>query len=93
MSTRRMLPNRRRSVSFGFECGGHHCPATASRFAAGSLGELFLDAGKLNTTLQSNAETSAVLVSLLLQHRVPPHVIAHSIAGPIKVALEMAVQS
>ena len=93
MSTRKMLPNRRPSESFGFECEGHRYRATASRFADGSLGELFLDTGKPNTTLQSNAETSAVLVSLLLQHGVPPHVIGHSIAGPIKIALGMAVQA
>ena len=93
MSVRRMLPNRRTNVSFGFECEGHHYRATASRFADGALGELFLNTGKPSTTLRSNAETSAVLVSLLLQHGVPPKVIAHSIAGPIKIALEMAVQS
>lgn len=88
-----MLLNRRRSVSFGFECGGHHYRATASRFADGTLGDLFLDTGTPNTTLQSNAETSAVLVSLLLQHGVPPRLIPHSIAEPIKIAPRMAVRT
>ena len=81
-NTRRMLPNRRPSVSFGFECEGHRYRATASRFPDGALGELFLDTGKPNTTLQTNAETSAVLVSLLLQHGVPPNVTAPVIVEP-----------
>lgn len=92
MNTRRTLPNRRGSLSFGFEWEGHRYRATASRFPDGALDEPFLDTGKPNTTLQSNAETSAVLVSLLLQYGVPPNIIARSIAGPIKIALAMAVQ-
>ena len=34
--------------------------------------------------------TSAILVSLLLQHGVELHVIKHSISGPIAVALNLA---
>jgi hypothetical protein len=40
--------------------------------------------------LQQHAETSAILVSLLLQHGVELHVILHSISGPIAVALNLA---
>ena len=93
MKFRRMLANRRSSVSFAFQCEGHCDRAAASRFAGGALGELFLDTGRPDKTLQSNAETSAVLVSLLLQFGEPSKVIAHSIAGPIEIALGMAVQA
>lgn len=89
--TRQRFANRRRSISFNFEHEGHRYRATASRLANGELGEIFLDSGKPNTTLQVNAETSAVLVSLLLQHGVTPETIRHSIEGPIAVALDLAV--
>jgi hypothetical protein len=42
----------------------------------------------MGTPLQSNADTAAILASLLLQHGVKPEVILHSITGPIAVALQ-----
>jgi hypothetical protein len=87
---RTRLPDRRFSVGFNFEHEGHRYRATASRYADGRLGEIFLDTGKINTPLQQNAETSAVLVSLLLQHGVGVDEILHSISGPIAVALDLA---
>lgn len=91
-SARLMLPSRRRSISFEFDCEGHRYRATATNYPDGRLAELFLDTGKINTPLQQNAETSAILVSLLLQHGVDVAVIRHSISGPIAIALDMAVQ-
>jgi ribonucleoside-diphosphate reductase alpha chain len=88
--TRERLPNRRASVAFTFEHEGHRYRATASQYDDGRLGELFLDAGKDGTPLQSNAETAAILVSLLLQHGVAPETIRHSTTGPIAIALELA---
>ncbi len=87
---RERLPNRRASEIFTFACEGHHYLASVSRFADGRLAEIFLDTGRINTAMQQHAETSAVLVSLLLQHGVAPEVIRHSIAGPIAVALDLA---
>jgi len=92
MSTRERLPNRRQSIAFNFECEGHQYRATASRFPDGRLAELFLDSGKINTPLQSNAETAAMLVSMLLQHGVDADTIRCSVSGPIATALELAVQ-
>lgn len=89
---RRRPPNRRRSVAFNFDHEGHRYRATATHFAEGGLAEIFLDTGKINTPLQQNAETSAILVSLLLQHGVAVDVIRHSISGPIATALDMAVE-
>jgi hypothetical protein len=54
---------------------------------------LFLDAQKFATSIQVNAETSAVLVSLLLQHGVPLDTIRHSVRGPVRRALDMATSS
>lgn len=89
---RRCLSNRRLNRTIEFEHEGHPYLATAGFYPDGiTLGELFLDTGKINTPLQQNAETSAILVSLLLQHGVSVDEILHSIAGPIAVALKLAV--
>jgi hypothetical protein len=87
---RERLPNKRSSVAFCFEHEGHDYRASASRFDDGRLAEIFLDTGKINTPLQQNAETSAMLVSLLLQYGVDAGTIRHSISGPIAIALDMA---
>jgi|SRR3954470_23157462 hypothetical protein len=91
-AARQRLSNRRPSIAFGFDCEGHRYRATVTQYPDGRLAEVFLDTGKINTPLQQNAETSAILVSLLLQHGVRVETIRHSISGPIAIALDMAVQ-
>ena len=87
-TTRMRLNDRRGNFSFGFEFEGFTYRATASRFDDGKLAEIFLDVpGKLGTPLQSNANTAAILVSLLLQHGIAPVAIGHSVTGPIAIAL------
>ncbi|PAY05398.1 hypothetical protein CK489_28830 [Bradyrhizobium sp. UFLA03-84] len=88
--SRKRLPNKRKSIAFNFEFEGFRYRASASRFADGRLAEIFLDTDKLDTPLQQNAETSAVLVSLLLQHGVSVEAIRHSIRGPIAIAIDLA---
>jgi hypothetical protein len=61
VNRRQRLPTRRASVAFNFEHEGHRYRATATHFADGRLAEIFLDTGKINTPLQQNAETSAIL--------------------------------
>jgi hypothetical protein len=87
MSERQHLPTRRGNISIGFEFEGHKYRATAGHFADGRLGEIFLDTEKAGTQLQLNANTAAILASLCLQHGIAPDVIAHSISGPIAIAL------
>src|SRR5216684_204419 len=88
MTSRKQLPNRRGNLSVGFVFEGHSYRATAGHFDDGALAEIFLDVpGKAGTPLQSNANTAAVLTSLLLQHGVAPEVIGHSVTGPISIAL------
>jgi hypothetical protein len=88
MTSRKQLPNHRANLSFGFEFESHHYRATAGYFDDGALAEIFLDVpGKAGTSLQSNANTAAILTSLLLQHGVSPDAIRHSVAGPIAIAL------
>ena len=86
---REMLPTPRDNISLSLDCEGHRYRATAGWFTDGRLAEIFLHApGKLGTPLQANADTAAILVSLLLQHGVDPEVIRHSITGPIAIALQ-----
>jgi ribonucleoside-diphosphate reductase alpha chain len=87
-AARKRLPNRRANTSIGFQCEGFHYRATAGYFDGGGLAEIFLEVpGKAGTPLESNANTAAILTSLLLQHGVAPDAIRHSVSGPIAVAL------
>jgi hypothetical protein len=88
-AVREHLPTRHANSSFSFEHEGHQYRATAGRFADGRLAEIFLHApGKMGTPLQANADTAAILASLLLQYGVDPEVIRHSITGPIEIVLQ-----
>jgi hypothetical protein len=89
MSHRRRLPNRRDADVFTFEADGQRYRAHLGRFEDGSPAEIFFDTGKTDAALQINAETSAVLVSLLLQYGVDIDAIRHSVRGPIGRALDL----
>ena len=90
--TRKILRTRRALGSLPVECEGHPYRASAGWFDDGRLAEIFLDTGKFGTTLQANADTAAILTSLLLQHGVSPDVILHSISGPIAIALRLFME-
>ena len=87
--TRARLPNRPHAEISMFEHGGRRYWATFGCFEKGVLADVFLDKGKRDATIQAHADDSAVLVSLLLQHGVPPTVIRKSISGPIRTALNL----
>jgi ribonucleoside-diphosphate reductase alpha chain len=88
MSERQRLPDRRGNDSIAFRFENHDYLATAGHFADGRLAEIFLHVpGKLGSSLQSNADTAAILTSLLLQYGVGPAEIRHSVTGPIAIAL------
>jgi hypothetical protein len=89
---RKTLSTRRPLRSFLVECEGHSYRASVGWFNDGQLAEIFLDTGKFGTTLQANADTAAILTSLLLQHGVAPDVILHSISGPIAIALRLFME-
>jgi hypothetical protein len=88
-AVRDRLPNRRGNRTIKFEHEGHEYLATAGFYPDdGRLAEIFLQAlGKPGTPMQENADTAAILASLLLQHGIDPDAIQHSIAGPIAIAL------
>ena len=93
MNQRNRLPDRRLAEAFIFEHDGHKYRASAGRFANGDLAELFLDVAKAGTPLQLNAECAAILVSLSLQHGVPPETIRHAVNGPVAIALDQFIKA
>jgi hypothetical protein len=79
MILRRRLPQRRGALAIEFEHAGHRFRMQAGHFADGSLGEIFLDAGKQNSSLDAFAADAAILVSLLLQFGATPAEIGHAL--------------
>ena len=92
MIERRRLPNRRACESFAFEHAGARYLACVSRYSDGQLAEIFVDVAKPGSSLAEHAADAAVLASLLLQHGLSAKAIAHSICGPLSVALTLAEQ-
>jgi hypothetical protein len=97
MPPRTRLPNRRASLTFEIESQGLRFTCTGSRFADGSLAEVFLQNHKAGSMAGINAQDSAVVCSLALQHGVPLETIRRALmrdargvaSGPLGVALDL----
>jgi hypothetical protein len=68
MTTRKRLPNRRFAESFELEVEGIPYTATVGRFPDGTIGELFLNNQKSNSSADTAARDGAVVLSIALQH-------------------------
>jgi hypothetical protein len=96
---RRRLENRRLSETFSFDCCGQRYTATISRFADGSLAEVFLSNSKPGSQADTNARDSAVVCSLALQHNIAVDTIRHALlrdaqgvaSSPLGVALDLVM--
>jgi hypothetical protein len=94
---RKRLPNRRGSLTFSLEAGGLTFTATASCFSDGTLGEVFLQNHKVNSTAGIMAADAAIAASLALQFGCPVEVLSKALCrdargnatGPLGVALDM----
>ena len=101
MTTRRRLPNRRASLTFDVTSQGLRFSCSASWFADGTLAEVFLQNHKAGSMAGINAQDSAVVCSLALQHGVPLHVIRHALmrdpqgrpSGPFAAALDRLAEA
>jgi len=91
MSRSRLLDRRAAQICM-FEHDGRRYRATFGCFAKRNLAEVFLDTGKPDATIQTYADDAGVLVSLLLQHDVPPATIRRSISEPIRKALDICLE-
>jgi ribonucleoside-diphosphate reductase alpha chain len=97
ITPRRRLPNRRASLTFEIESQGLSFTCSASWFADGSLAEVFLQNHKAGSMAGINAQDSAVVCSLALQHGVPLETIRRALmrdsrgdaSGPLGVALDL----
>jgi hypothetical protein len=97
---RERLPDRRAAVTFTLEVGGQKFHATIGRSADGRPAEIFLNAIKPGSTLDTAAADSAILASLGLQHGIPVSVIRHALQrdargapiGPLGVVLDLLAQ-
>jgi hypothetical protein len=95
--SRARLPNRRASMTFDIESQGLRFTATVSRFADGTVAEIFLQNHKAGSMAGINAQDAAVVCSLALQFGVPLDVIRRALlrdskgraSTPIGVALDL----
>jgi ribonucleoside-diphosphate reductase alpha chain len=93
---REKLQNRRASQTFELAVDGLKYTCTASRFADGRIGEIFLNNHKSNSAADVNARDAAIVASLALQFGVPVDVIRHALtrnadgsgSGPLAAALD-----
>ena len=97
MTARRRLPDRRLAETFQLEVGGQRYTCTVGRFADDSIGELFLDSFKSNSTADTSARDSAITFSIAVQHGADPEAIRRALCrdgqgratGPLAAALDL----
>lgn len=100
MNKRLRLPNRRPSEIIAFDHEGVGYIGEVSRFDDGRLAEVFLDAGKVGTSVDIMAKDGAVILSIALQHGVPLQEIMAALSqerdgkmlGPFGVLLQRMVE-
>jgi len=76
---RRVLPQRRAAETFGLRFWNQPFTVTVGFYADGALGEVFINSCKTGNDIESIARDAAVLLSLALQHGVPPETIRHAV--------------
>ncbi len=94
---RMALSNRRVSENITYEHDGIKYHASYSRFANGTLAEVFLNAAKSGTAVSIVASDLAVVASLALQHGCPVQTLRHALqrltgrgaAGPLGALLDL----
>lgn len=80
MSVRTALPARRYAEAFDIEHDGHKFHIAIGLMSeAGEPGEVFVNAHKVDSTLDSLAGDIAILISLLLQHGATAAKIGHAL--------------
>jgi hypothetical protein len=95
--SRQRLPSRRASETFAFEVAGLKYVATVSRFADGSVGELFINNHKSNSQADTNARDAAITFSIAIQCGADVETIRQALcrdsqgspSGPLAAALDI----
>ena len=78
-SIRTRLPDRRGHMLIDFDADGFRYTAGLGFFEDGHLAEVFLNASKIGTPIETAARDSAVVASIALQHGVPTDTIRHAL--------------
>jgi len=95
---RKRLPNRREHTLINFTIlDGFRYAAGLGYSDDGSLAEIFLNADKIGTAIETAVRDSAVVASLALQHGVPPETIRRALSrngngevnGPLGMLLDL----
>jgi hypothetical protein len=97
MTDRNRLPNRRLAETFELEVEGLYYTATVGRFPERSIGELFLSNHRSNSSADSTARDSAIVLSIALQHGADLETIRRALSrdshgranGPLGAALDL----
>ena len=76
---RRTLPQRRAAETFDLRFWNQPFTVTVGFYADGTPGEVFIDGCKTGNDIESIARDAGVLLSLALQHGVPPETIRHAV--------------
>ena len=76
---RRALPQRRANETFNLRFWNRLFTVTVGFYADGTPAEVFIDGSKTGNDIQSTARDAGVLLSLALQHGVPPETIRHAV--------------
>jgi hypothetical protein len=96
MTERKRLPDRRPSVTFDVEAFNLRFTVTASPFDDGTVGELFIQNHKADSSAGIMASDSAIAASLALQFGCPADVLRKALSrdargtatGPLAAALD-----
>jgi hypothetical protein len=96
MPARDRLPNRRPAITITFDRDGSRYCLTVGYFPDGRVGEVFLNADRVDSLLDVLASDAAILTSLALQHGCSLQEITHALkrdtrgtaASPIGAALD-----
>src|SRR6476620_4399082 len=76
---RRTLPQRRAAETFDMRFWNQLFTVTVGFYPDGTPGEVFIDGCKTGNDIESIARDAAVLLSLALEHGVPPETIRHAV--------------
>jgi hypothetical protein len=76
---RRTLPLRRAAETFDLRFWNQLFTVTVGFYADGTPGEVFIDGCKTGNDIEPMARDAGVLLSLALQHGVPPNTIRHAV--------------
>jgi hypothetical protein len=91
---RQRLPNRRPQWLYKFEAGGQMYTGGIGRFDDGRIAEIFINGAKVGSAAEANAQDSAIVASLALQHGCPLGTIRHALirtggsGGPLATLLD-----